>query len=266
MITSTANPRVKDVLALRRSKERRSSGRFVVEGSREVHRCLAAGVDTEVIYRCVELGGTLDPPDDVEVIDVSPSVFERMSQRQGPDGVLAVARDLQTDLGALRLGENPLVLVAVGIEKPGNLGTMIRSAAAAGADAFIMSSPVCDAVNPNAIRASQGAVFAIPIGVGVDDEVVVDFLAGRRIAIYAADPGAAAPYWTAPFESPTAIVIGAEHHGVPPLWRRSSQLVSIPMGGGGGVDSLNASAAAAVLLFDAARRRAGSLPPTGRIT
>lgn len=255
IITSTANPRVKDVVRLRKSRERRMSGRFVVEGSREVTRCLAAGVTTEVVYRCPELGGHVEVPDAVEQVEVTRAAFERMSLREGPDGVLAVARDLRTDLDSLRLEPTPLVLVAAGIEKPGNLGTMIRSAAAAGASAAVVSSGAVDVVNPGVIRASQGSVFSLPIGVGTDDEVIA-WLERHQIPPYAADPAATLPYWSAPMEAAAAIVIGAEHAGVPPRWAAVSTPIAIPMCADDGVDSLNASAAAAVLLFDAARRRA----------
>lgn len=258
-ITSTANPRVKDIVALRKARERRSSGRFVVEGSREVGRCIAAGIQTEVVYICPELGGAVSIPDEVERIEVSRTVFERMSHREGPDGVLAVAGGMSTELAALALPQNPLVLLVVGIEKPGNLGTMIRSAAAAGADAVIVASPVVDIVNPNVIRASQGAVFSMPVGVDCD-EAVMGFLAGSHINVFAADPAATRPYWDAPLEAAAAIVIGAEHAGIPAGWRAVAQPIAIPMGGRAGVDSLNASAAAAVLLFDAARRRSQQRP------
>lgn len=253
-ITSNANPRVKDVVGLRRSRERRSSGRFVVEGAREVGRALAAGINTEVVYVCPELGGAVSVPGEVERVEVSRNVFERMSHREGPDGVLAVASGFQTDLTALVLPQDTLVLVVAGIEKPGNLGTMIRSAAAAGADAVIVASPVVDIVNPNVIRASQGAVFSMPIAVD-EDEAAIGFLAASGIQVFAADPAAPLPYWEAPLEEASAIVIGAEHDGVPTRWREAARPLGIPMSGRRGVDSLNASAAAAVLLFDAARRR-----------
>lgn len=254
IITSTANPRVKDVAALRKSRQRRTSGRFVVEGAREVSRCLQAAVTTEVVYRCPELGGDVVVPADVECIEVSRGVFERMSLREGPDGVLAVAAGFETALSSIELSANPLVLVAAGIAKPGNLGTMIRSAAAAGADAVVVASGVVDVVNPNVIRASQGSVFGMPIGVAGDDEVIA-WLAAHGVAAFAADPAATLPYWEAGVNGPAAVVIGAEDVGLSRAWRHAATPITIPMAGTVGVDSLNASAAAAVLLFDAARRR-----------
>ena len=258
VLTSTANPRVKDVVGLRKPRERRASGRFVVEGRRELTRCLAAGGAVETVYWCGVLGG--DPPaaarQGVELVEVSRPIFEKMSLREGPDGILGVAHDLPTSLDAIDLPADPLVLVATGIEKPGNLGTMIRSAAAAGAHAVVVADPVTDVVNPNVVRASQGALFDIPVGVAASADEAIAWLGARGVALVAADPDAALPYWDAPLDRAAGIVIGAEHAGLAPAWRAAATGIGIPMAGTPGVDSLNASAAAAVLLFDAARRRA----------
>jgi len=263
-ITSASNPRVKAVVALRKPRERRATGRFVIEGRREVARAAVSSVGIETAYVCGELGVT---PDEVaalaaggaEIVDVGREAFERMSVREGPDGVLAVARSLDTSLARLDLPPDPLVLVMAGIEKPGNLGTMVRSALAAGADAIVVADPVVDVENPNVIRASQGALFDAPLAVASEAETR-QWLADGGITTFAADPDAALPYWEAPFDRAAAIVIGAEHAGLSSGWRDAATLVSIPMSGRAGVDSLNASAAAAVLLFDAARRRADRTP------
>jgi TrmH family RNA methyltransferase len=256
VITSTSNPRVRDVASLRKARERRSSGRFVVEGRRELERCLRAGVAVEAAYWCPELAGDRPPWLDHagEVVEVSRPVFERMSGREGPDGVLGVAHGLGTALARIELPAAPLVLVLVGIEKPGNLGTMVRSALAAGATAVVLADPVTDATNPNAVRASQGAIFDLPVAATTSDEVL-GWLAEHGVAAFAADPGAALPYWDAPLAGPCALVIGAEHAGLPDAWRAAATPVGIPMSGAEGADSLNASAAAAVLLFDAVRQR-----------
>jgi TrmH family RNA methyltransferase len=131
---------------------------------------------------------------------------------------------------------------------------MARSALAAGAEAVVLADPVTDPTNPNAIRASQGAIFDLAVATATTDEAV-GWLEGRGIAAFAADPGADLAYWEAPLAGPTAIVIGAEHAGLPDAWRRAATPVGIPMSGAAGADSLNASAAAAVLLFDAVRQR-----------
>jgi TrmH family RNA methyltransferase len=262
VITSTANPRVKDVVALRKARVRRDTGRFVVEGRREVERALAAGISVEAVYLCPELANLdeespswfASSPTDVEVVQVSAAVFERLSARQGPDGVLAVARDLPTSLERIRLVDDPLVLVVVGIEKPGNLGTMARSALAAGAHAMVLADPVTDATNPNAIRASQGAIFEVPLATASTTEAI-GWLEQHGVPAYAADPGAGLPYWDAPLAGPAAIVIGAEHAGLPDAWRSAATPVGIPMSASVAADSLNASAAAAILLFDAVRQR-----------
>ena len=258
ILTSTSNPRVKDVVGLRKARERRTSGRFVVEGRRELERCVAAGVAVESIYWCPDLGADGGHPSwfpgTAEVVEVARPVFERMSMREGPDGVLGVALDFPTSLDEVALPTDPLVLVMVGIEKPGNLGTMARSALAAGAAALVLADPVTDPTNPNAIRASQGAIFDLAIATASTDDVI-GWLERQGIAAFAADPGTEVAYWDAPLAGPAAIVIGAEHAGLPDAWRRAATPVGIPMSGAAGADSLNAAAAAAVLLFDAVRQR-----------
>jgi TrmH family RNA methyltransferase len=256
VITSTANPRVKDLVGLRKARERRASGRYAVEGRRELERCVAAGVEVEAIWWCPDLGARPDWfPAGIEVVEVSRPVFERISGREGPDGVLGVARHRSVALDDLVLPDPPLVLVVVGIEKPGNLGTMARSALAAGTHALVLADPVVDPTNPSAVRSSQGAIFDVPIAAATTDEVVA-WLATREIPAFAADPGADLAYWEAPLAGPCALVIGAEHAGLPDAWRTAAAPIGIPMADAVGADSLNASAAAAVLLFDAVRQRA----------
>lgn len=270
MITSTANPRVKGALRLRKRRERDHTGRFLVEGRRELSRALGAGVRVDEVLACRSLIG----PDSAvldraaaagaEVVEVAESVFGRLSLREGPDGVLGVARtfatglddldDTDTETGAGR--PVPLVLVVAEVEKPGNLGAMLRTASAAGATAVVVADPVTDVFNPQVVRASQGALFGVPLGVG-DTPAAVAWLRRHGLRIYAAGPGATEPYWRLPLSGPSALVVGSEHRGLPEAWFAAADgRVVIPMPGSGGVDSLNAAAAAAVLLFDAARQRA----------
>ncbi|HET8617497.1 MAG TPA: RNA methyltransferase [Acidimicrobiales bacterium] len=275
MITSTANPRVKDALRLRKRRERDRTGRFLVEGRRELSRALGAGVRVDEVLACRPLIGTdaaiLDRAADAgaEIVEVAERVFGRLSLREGPDGVLGVARTFATGLDDLDAGAGagavvpvppvppvPLVLVVAGVEKPGNLGAMLRTASAAGATAVVVADPVTDVFNPQVVRASQGALFGVPVGVG-DTPAAVAWLRRHGLRIYAAGPGATEPYWRLPLSGPSALVVGSEHRGLPPAWfAAADERVVIPMPGSGGVDSLNAAAAAAVLLFDAARQRA----------
>jgi RNA methyltransferase, TrmH family len=274
VITSTANPRVKAALALRKRRERDRTGRFLIEGRRELARALAAGVAVEEVLACPALlARAAGMPDEAEagvlsraaraearVVEVSEAVFARLSYRDNPDGVLGVARAFDTGLDAVDLAAStdPLVLVVAELEKPGNLGTMLRSASAAGASAVIVADPVTDVFNPNVVRSSQGALFGVPVGVS-ETGAVLAWLRRHGLRICAAGPGGSQPYWQLPLAGPCALVVGSEHRGLPPEWfDAADERVVIPMPGSGGVDSLNAAAAAAVLLFDAVRQRAGA--------
>jgi TrmH family RNA methyltransferase len=231
---------VKEVLRLRKARERRREGLFVVEGPREVARAKAAGLDLRDVYHAPEL------IDWSEGEAVSARVLARMSYRAEPEGVLAVVA-----IPDRTLPEEPtLLLVAVGIEKPGNLGAMARTADAAGADALLVADARSDPWNPNAIRASTGAVFALPI-VDVTREDVAR-LALRKVA---AVVGARTAYTDADLARPTAILVGSEDDGLDDGWRSLADTqVAVPMHSRA-VDSLNAATTAAILLFEAVRQR-----------
>ena len=240
MITSLDNPRVKEVVRLRRSRERRREGLFVAEGPREVTRAAEAGLRLRAVYHAPAL---LDWEGGEEVDE---RVLARMSYRAEPEGVLAVVEVPDRPVPA----DATLLLVAVGIEKPGNLGAMARTADAAGADALLVGEARSDPWNPNAIRASTGAVFTLPI---VD--VTLDEVAALPVTRIAAVPGAATRHSDADLTGPEAILVGAEDEGLPAAWRAVADLeVAIPMHART-VDSLNASTSAAVLLYEAVRQR-----------
>jgi RNA methyltransferase, TrmH family len=238
VITSLDNPRVKEVLRLRKPRERRASGLFVAEGLREVERALAAGLHACASFVAPEL--LPDWPRPAE--EVSARVLARMSYRSEPEGVLAIFEAPRRELPA----DPSLVLVAVGIEKPGNLGAMARTADAAGADAILVADGDSDPWNPNAIRASTGAVFTLPIVESTRDEVAA--LALRRVAAVVSAPTA---YTDADLAPPLAILIGSEDAGLDAAWRAiADDEVSIPVRGRT-ADSLNAATAAALLLYAA---------------
>ncbi len=240
MITSVDNPRVKDVLRLRKSRERRRSGLFLAEGPREVERARAAGLRVVETYYAP---GRLDW-DEGEA--VSERVLAKMAYRAEPEGVIAV---VEAPRRALPRG-GTLYLVAVGVEKPGNLGAMARSAQAAGADALVVAEGVADAWNPNAIRASTGAVFTLPIVEANLEEVVA-----LGVPIVAGSVAAPTRYTEADLSGPVAIVVGAEAAGLGDRWLEAAGIrVAIPVADGA-VDSLNAATAAAILLFEAVRQR-----------
>ncbi len=240
VITSVDNPRVKEVLRLRKSRERRRAGLFVAEGPREVERATRAGLRVHATYFAPRLIAW----DEGEEVDER--VLRKMSYRAEPEGVLAVVEIPQRPLPE----DATLLLVAVGIEKPGNLGAMARTADAAGADALLVGAGQSDPWNPNAIRASTGSVFTLPIVEVTTADVRA--LPHHKIA---AVLGAHAQYSDPDYRHPTAFLVGAEDAGLPPDWRDVADAhVEIPMHGAT-ADSLNASAAAAVLLFEAVRQR-----------
>jgi TrmH family RNA methyltransferase len=258
VITSPENPRVKEVLRLRKARERRRAGLFVAEGSREVERARAAGLTIRALYTAPELlhrdarGDALDGEpgsndnDWRDGEEVSARVLTRMSYRADPEGVIAVVEIPERTIPAAPT----LVLVAVGIEKPGNLGAMARTADAAGADALLVAEARSDPWNPNAIRASTGAVFRLPI---VD--VTSDDVAALPLQKVAAVVGAPAKHTEADLTKPTAIVVGAEDRGLDERWRTLADVaVAIPMRART-VDSLTAATTAAILLFEAVRQR-----------
>jgi TrmH family RNA methyltransferase len=242
VITSVDNPRVKDVLRLRKARARRSAGLFIAEGPREVLRARAAGLTITATYFAPSLiewdGGD----------EVDERVLRKMSYRAEPEGVIAVIEIPRHTLP----DDSTLLLVAVGIEKPGNLGAMARTADAAGADALLVGDAECDPWNPNAIRASTGSVFSLPIL-----EVTAADTAALPHTKVAAALGAERSHTDADYTGPTAFLIGAEDDGLPEAWRNLADVtVEIPMHART-ADSLNASAAAAVLLFEAERQRRG---------
>jgi TrmH family RNA methyltransferase len=240
VITSGDNQRVKDVLRLRKSRERRRSGLFLAEGPREVERARAAGLRIVEIYYAPAI------LDWGEGETVSERVLAKMAYRDEPEGVIAV---VEAPVRTLPIGGS-LYLVAVGVEKPGNLGAMARSAEAAGADALVIAEAKADAWNPNAIRASTGAVFTLPVVEGSLDDI-----AALGVTLVAAAVGAQTKYTEADLAGRVAIVVGAEDRGLGTRWLDAADVrVAIPVAEGG-VDSLNAATAAAVILFEAVRQR-----------
>jgi RNA methyltransferase, TrmH family len=255
VITSVDNPRIKNALRLRKSRERRRLGLFIAEGRREVERAIAAGLVVREIFHSPDLLPGWTPPattatpdgnQDDQLHEVSTRVLAKLGYRAEPEGLIAVVEAPRRELPP----DATLILIAVGIEKPGNLGAMARTADAAGADALLVADAATDPWNPNAIRASTGAVFTLPVVAATHTEVAR--LPHRKIA---AVVGAPTPHTAADYTGPTAILIGAEDTGLDREWQALAQeRVAIPMRGRA-ADSLNASAAAAVLLFEAVRQR-----------
>lgn len=262
-ITSLTNPRVKHIVRLRKARERRREGVLLAEGWREINRALAAGLDLLEWFACHDAGGANHSDDtsaqpDMPPTWVSAAVLAKMAYHDKPEGVLAVFRSPTWTLADLPEVTDGFYLVAVGTEKPGNLGAMVRTAAVAGCDAVLAVGPAVDVFNPNAIRNSTGAVFALPTVVVEDPAEAIAWLRSRNITLAAAlaDGGADCfgQEWAGPGGA-VAVVVGPEHAGLDQTWRDAADVkLTIPQAVGT-TDSLNASNAAAVLLFEAVRRR-----------
>ena len=249
-IESAANPRVKAWASLAKRSERDATRTFLIEGDREVVRS-APYVDVAELILCPEYGGESEL-DRVHTTTVSKRVFDKISHRQNPDGVAAVALTPKMGLDRLDVARDRLVLVADGVEKPGNVGAMLRSCDAFGA-AFIASSLGTDLVNPNVIRAAQGSLFTTMVASADRADVIA--WCSANTTIFVADPSGPATVWDIDFTRPTTVVIGSEHTGVDPAWLAVGTPTLIPMAGT--ADSLNASVSAGVFLAEAARQRSG---------
>lgn len=259
-IESPRNPRVKAVVRLRTRAERDRTGLFLIEGDVEVSRALEAGVTGQALY-VAGSGGRIGAVVEVAraagvpVHDVAEAAFRRMAYRDATSGVILVAEQFSTNLDGIELAEKPLLLVVEAIEKPGNLGTMLRTAEGAGVDGIIVCDPTTDVFNPNVVRASLGTIFWVPLAVS-SSAAAIDWLRARRIQIVAATPDAATAYFAVDLTGPTALVIGTEHAGLSDVWlEHSDQSAFIPMQGQG--DSLNAAVSAALVVYEAIRQRVG---------
>jgi TrmH family RNA methyltransferase len=261
-ITSTSNRRLKRVRRLLRHGA--AAGVFAVQGHRQLRCALEAGARVVEVYAARELFLGADDEKLVawasrtgaEVVEVGPEAFRSTFRAARADGIAGVVERWSTALDSASLGDAPLVLVAEAIERPGNLGTMIRSACAAGASAVAIADGALDPFKPDVVRGSVGTIFHIPLLHGSSDEVSA-WLAERAVAVVAATPEASAPYWSVDYSGATAVAVGSERHGLTAGWlRRAQTTVSIPMPGR--ADSLNAAVAASVVLFEAARQRLGA--------
>jgi len=254
-ITSPSNPKIKTLLALQqKSSARRERGLFVVEGRRELQHCIDAGFTVDTVFICPDLLSTrMSPESRIKVFEVSKEIYKKISYREGTEGVMAEVRVPQRRLEDLTLPENPLVVVLESVEKPGNLGAVLRSADAAGADAVLCCDPLTDLWNPNLIRASIGAVFTVPC-VACSSQEAIAWLKERGIRILTAQLQDSSLYYDCDMTAGTAIVMGTEATGLTQQWRTAADAhIRIPMLGR--LDSLNVSVSAAILLFEAVRQR-----------
>lgn len=257
VITSTQNPKVKSLLALEKPRERRKQQLFIVEGKKEIGMALKAGYTIGNLFYCVDLV----PETDLAslgvstkfLVPVTQGVFDKIAVREGTGGVIAVAEMKANRLEDLSLGKNPLILVLESVEKPGNLGAILRTADAAGVDAVVVCDPATDFYNPNVVRSSLGCVFTQPIASATSDETIA-WLRKNKVRIYCTYLGASRPYHEVDYRESTAIVMGTESTGLSDAWvKQSDANLIIPMQGK--IDSMNVSTAAAVVVFEARRQR-----------
>ncbi len=258
-ITSPQNPRVKQVVRLRDRRHRDEEGLLLVEGASELSLALAGGARPHTIYFCPTLfsgvGNLLAKAIDAgaEAIEVSAAVFDKMAYRENPDGILAILPIVRRGLNDLPAGERPLYLVAEAIEKPGNLGAMLRSADAAGVTGVIVCDPATDLSNPNVVRSSRGTLFTVPVAEASSAETIA-WLRRRGITLVAATPQASQLYTEAYLRGAIAIAVGTEDQGLSATWLSEAEVaVRIPMHGQ--VNSLNVATAATLLLYEAVRQR-----------
>ena len=276
-VTSAQNPKIKDLLALQeKSRLRRERGLFAVEGQRELGHCLNAGYIPETLFICGEViannlaaanAANIEGKDGLEalvaraealnpkllLVQLPAFLYEKVAYRGSTEGVIGVMRSRELSLSDLAVNEAPLIVVLEGVEKPGNLGAVLRSADAAGADAVLLCVPLTDLYNPNLIRSSIGAVFTVPVVCCTSADAIA-WLKERSIRIYTAQLQDSSLYYDCPMTGGTAIAIGTEATGLSEEWREAADAhIRIPMEGK--LDSLNASVSAAILLYEAVRQR-----------
>ena len=240
IITSVQNARIKHVVALQqKSSLRREEGLFVVEGQREIEHCKACGYEVVEEY--------------IRDVNVTPQVYEKMAYRGSTEGHIAVVRCQEHTLAKLQLQENPLIVVLESVEKPGNLGAILRTAEAAAVDAVIVCDPLTDIYNPNLIRASIGGVFSVPVA-ACSSKDCINFLKGKKIRILTAQLQDSYDYYDYDMSHATALVMGTESTGLSQQWRDAADAhIRIPMLGR--LDSLNVSVSTAILIYEAVRQR-----------
>jgi TrmH family RNA methyltransferase len=260
MITSPHNQRVKDAIKLRDHRGRQKQRRMIIDGTREIRRALGGRLDWVEAFVAEDLlqAEDADVAEELrsagaEMLSVTADVFAKLAFGDRAEGIVAIARTPDRRLEDLTLSTQPTVAVLEAVEKPGNVGAVLRSADAAGIDAVVLADPHTDLFNPNTIRASQGAVFTLPIAVA-DGEAVRRWLRDRQFRIFAARVDGAVDYTAARLVPPAAIVLGSEASGLSEHWH-DDDITAIRLPMCGTIDSLNVSVTAGVLFYEALRQR-----------
>ena len=257
-ITSSQNPFIKSLVQLQeKAKSRKQSGTFLIEGKREIELAIKGNYELETVLFLPELISEEQlsklSKSQINLIEINKEVYQKLAYRDTTEGIIAVAKTKSLALKDLKLPENPLILVMESIEKPGNIGAMLRTCDAANIDAVIIANPKTDLYNPNIVRSSVGCLFTNQIATGSTEDVI-QFLKEKNIAIFGATLQNSNFYHTQDYTIPTALVVGTEATGLTQAWRdAATQNVIIPMQGE--IDSMNVSVASAILLFEAKRQR-----------
>lgn len=260
-LSSPSNPRIKQMVRLQeKPRERREAGVVIVEGLREIRKAMATGYSPVELFVSQELSDNENIKDVLAYFAQAPGyllaaeAFARIAYRESTEGLVAVFKARSHELSKVSLSSNPLILVAESVEKPGNLGALLRTADAAGVDALIVCDPRTDIYNPNVVRASIGTLFSVQVGIAETKEVI-DWLKEKGIHPFAAAlTSSAINYTLADFTRPTAIVVGTESEGLSHLWLSAcADHILIPMHGS--ADSLNVSVSAAIIIYEAIRQR-----------
>ena len=257
-IESIHNPLIKQVFGLiEKSRKRKQLGLFVIEGKRELSLAIKANYQITTLLYYPQLFSTSEAESlsryDIEIIEISKEVFQKLAYRESTEGVIALAIAKPLALDQLKLSKNPLILIAEAPEKPGNIGALLRTADAANVDAVVIANPRSDLYNPNIIRSSVGCVFTNQIATGSTEEIIA-FLKSNNINIYCAALQASGLYTEQDYTKPSAIVVGTESTGLSKEWiENSTKNIIIPMQGV--IDSMNVSVAAGILIFEAKRQR-----------
>lgn len=258
-ISSLQNSRIKNIVKLSKAKERKAQNLFILEGARELMLALSAGYIVDSVFICPELFEKTDYPRVLDTVagnlqyGVSQQVFEKIAYREGSDGLITLAKPKSHTLDDLRLNDNPFIIILEAVEKPGNLGAILRSADAAQVDAVIICDPLTDIYNPNAIRSSVGCIFTVPTAVCSSEEARM-WLKKNKIKSYAAELKASNWYHEEDYTQPSAIIMGTEADGLTSFWLdNADRRIKIPMRGK--IDSLNVSVSTAIITFEAMRQR-----------
>jgi TrmH family RNA methyltransferase len=258
MLTSKDNQKIKDIIKLRKSSKRKKDDLIIVEGRKEIGLALRSGLKPEQLFYSLEFEKEARFPDwnvanFTEVIEVSADIFTKIAFRETPDGYLATFKPLRLSLSEVKLSPSPFVVILESIEKPGNLGAILRTCDAAGVDAVIVADQRTDIYNPNVIRSSLGTVFTEQI-VSDTFENIVEWLELNKVKTFATTPDTRLSFTEANYNEPTAILIGTEHEGLSAKWlERADYKIKIPMKGK--MDSLNASVSAGIVIYEVVRQR-----------